>query len=178
MGYGARALNLLKDYYEFKITNLDEVETTEIDNVDDEDVNLLEETIEPRKSLPPLLLKLSERPPEKLHYLGVSYGLTEGLLKFWKRSGFVPVYLRQTTNDLTGEHSCIMLNVINDDANAKDDDWLKAYWIDFRKRFVSLLSYNFKTFSPAMSLSMLTNKARVIESKGKINIFQTKQNML
>lgn len=165
MGYGARALNLLKDYYEFKITNLDEVETTEIDNVDDEDVNLLEETIEPRKSLPPLLLKLSERPPEKLHYLGVSYGLTEGLLKFWKRSGFVPVYLRQTTNDLTGEHSCIMLNVINDDANAKDDDWLKAYWIDFRKRFVSLLSYNFKTFSPAMSLSMLTNKARVIESK-------------
>jgi len=50
--------------------------------------------LEPRKSLPPLLLKLSERPPEKLDYLGVSYGLTEGLLKFWKKGQFVPVYLR------------------------------------------------------------------------------------
>jgi len=50
--------------------------------------------IEPRSSLPPLLLKLSERQPEHLDYIGVSFGITEQLLKFWKRANFVPVYLR------------------------------------------------------------------------------------
>lgn len=86
MGYGAKALQLLKDYYEFKISNVDE-ETNRVQeaikNVEENEVGLLEECVEPRKSLPPLLLKLSERQPEKLHYIGVSFGLTEQLLKFW-----------------------------------------------------------------------------------------------
>lgn len=89
------------------------------------------------------------------------------ILFFRKRAGFLPVYLRQTTNDLTGEHSCIMLNVLKtDDSGEQNDDWLKAYWVDFRRRFVSLLSYQFRLFTPALALSVLTNKSRKIESKG------------
>lgn len=85
MGYGARALHLLKQYYEFKIPTKEEVENVqeEIENVKEEELQLLEEHIAPRKKLPPLLLKLSDRRPEKLNYLGVSFGLTEQLLKFW-----------------------------------------------------------------------------------------------
>lgn len=53
-------------------------------------VSLLEEVITPRKELPPLLLKLSERRAERLDYLGVSYGLTTQLLKYdtftWKET--------------------------------------------------------------------------------------------
>lgn len=49
MGYGSRALQLLKQYYEMKIPNINEsvVEEpmTEIKNVPDEAVGLLEETI-------------------------------------------------------------------------------------------------------------------------------------
>ena len=45
-------------------------------------MSLLSEEITPRKKLPPLLLKLSERRAEKLDYLGVSYGLTAPLLKY------------------------------------------------------------------------------------------------
>lgn len=55
--------------------------------VTDEEIDsgdLLEETIKPRKNLPPLLLKLNERRAEKLDYLGVSYGLTNSLLKYVK----------------------------------------------------------------------------------------------
>ena len=40
---------------------------------------LLQETIAPRTHLPPLLTKLSERPLERLDYLGVAYGLTPQL---------------------------------------------------------------------------------------------------
>lgn len=42
---------------------------------------LLKETIAPRTRLPPLLTKLSERPLERLDYLGVSYGLTAQLYR-------------------------------------------------------------------------------------------------
>lgn len=187
MGYGTRALNLLRQYYEFKFPSIDETAdeaNEEIENVAEDEVGLLEEHIEPRKKLPPLLLKLSERMPEKLDYVGVSFGVTEPLLKFWqvlffrrcyrefdeiifrKRSEFVPVYLRQTTNELTGEHTCVMLNVINSEESQKED-WLMAYWVDFRKRFISLLGYQFRTFSPALSLGVLTNRSRKISSRGK-----------
>ncbi|KZC10103.1 N-acetyltransferase 10 [Dufourea novaeangliae] len=161
MGYGSRALELLKQYYEMKILNINEtpldVPTTEISRVQDEEVTLLEERIEPRATLPPLLLKLNERQPENLDYLGVSFGITEQLLKFWKRANFVPVYLRQTANDITGEHSCIMLYKINFDQQ-EDAKWLQDYWNDFRRRFVTLLSFSFNTYTSPLALSILMNK--------------------
>jgi N-acetyltransferase 10 len=93
---------------------------------------LLTEQIEPRRCLPPLLLKLSERKAEKLSYLGVSFGLTSDLLRFWKKIAYVPVYLRQTPNELTGEHSCIVLHELNKDEGEKKiskDSWLYQYFI-------------------------------------------------
>ena len=53
------------------------------------------------------------------------------LLRFWKRSGFAPAYLRQTANELTGEHSMIMLKVL---AHA-NQEWLPMFWADFRRRY-------------------------------------------
>ncbi|OXB63228.1 hypothetical protein ASZ78_006517 [Callipepla squamata] len=160
MGYGSRALNLLQMYYEGKFPCLEEKpiqKPKEIATVSSETVSLLEEVVMPRKDLPPLLLKLSERQAESLDYLGVSYGLTPRLLKFWKRAGFVPVYLRQTPNDLTGEHSCIMMKMLNEE-DSEQEPWLTAFWKDFRRRFLSLLSYQFSTFSPSLALNILQNK--------------------
>lgn len=134
MGYGGRAVQLIEQYYLGLATSLDEEEKapappskTVIKQVkvtffnlhdltvlicllqDGHTVELLEERIEPRADLPPLLQRLDERKPERLDYLGVSFGLTVPLLKFWKRNEFVPVYIRQNSNDITGEHTCIML---------------------------------------------------------------------
>uniref|UniRef100_G3VL55 RNA cytidine acetyltransferase n=1 Tax=Sarcophilus harrisii TaxID=9305 RepID=G3VL55_SARHA len=161
MGYGSRALQLLQMYYEGQFPCLEEKiiqKSQEIHTVSSEAVSLLEEAVSPRKDLPPLLLKLSERPAESLDYLGVSYGLTPKLLKFWKRAGFVPVYLRQTPNDLTGEHSCIMLKTLSAEEDPEQDPWLPAFWKDFRRRFLSLLAYQFSSFSPALALNILQNK--------------------
>ncbi|XP_034541182.1 RNA cytidine acetyltransferase [Notolabrus celidotus] len=161
MGYGSRALQLLQMYYEGKFPTMDESarsNNSEITPVSNEAVSLLEEMVTPRKELPPLLLKLSERRAERLDYLGVSYGLTAKLLKFWKKAGYTPVYLRQTPNDLTGEHSCVMLKELNTDETPEQSRWLSAFWKDFRRRFLSLLSYQFSNFHPSMSLSILQNK--------------------
>ncbi|XP_051885485.1 RNA cytidine acetyltransferase [Pristis pectinata] len=174
MGYGSRAIELLQMYYEGKFPCLEEQEchkSTEITTVSSEAVSLLEESLTPRRDLPPLLLKLSERPAEKLDYLGVSYGLTPQLLKFWKRAGYVPVYLRQTPNDLTGEHSCIMLKILNEEefVETAQKNWLHAYWTDFRRRFQSLLGYQFSNFPPSVALNILQNKNMKEESKQSLS---------
>lgn len=161
MGYGSRALQLLQMYYEGKFPTMDESthsNHTKISSVSSEAVSLLEEVITPRKELPPLLLKLSERRAERLDYLGVSYGLTAQLLKFWKKAGYTPVYLRQTPNDLTGEHSCVMLKKLNTDDAPEQSQWLAAFWKDFRRRFLALLSYQFSSFHPSLALTVLQNK--------------------
>ena len=138
MGYGSKALELLQKYYEMKMPSLDdynEDRAADIEPVADSDVTLLEEQIGPRRNLPPLLLKLSERRPERLDYLGVSFGVTQDLLRFWKRAGFAPTYLRQTANELTGEHSMIMLKVLSH----ANQEWLPMFWADFRKRCYTVL---------------------------------------
>lgn len=63
-------------------------------------VSLLEESIKPRTDLPPLLVSLRERRPEKLHYLGVSFGLTLDLFRFWRRHKFAPFYIGQIPVEL------------------------------------------------------------------------------
>ncbi|XP_062860160.1 RNA cytidine acetyltransferase isoform X2 [Trichomycterus rosablanca] len=161
MGYGTRAMQLLECYYQGQFPLLDDKKqqaTCAFNSVSNKAMNLIEEVLSPRTDLPPLLLKLNERKAERLDYLGVSYGLTSQLLKFWKKAGFVPVYLRQTPNDLTGEHSCIMLKALNTDDAAGQGLWLSAFWKDFRRRFISLLSYQFSSFSPTLALNMLQNK--------------------
>ncbi len=102
MGYGTRALELLTQYYQGEITNLQETETDQPDSIEgketEEEANMTLQTeeLKPRKNLPPLLVELKDRPAERLHYLGTSYGLTGQLFSFWKKSSFYPVYIRQT----------------------------------------------------------------------------------
>ena len=95
MGYGSRALHLLEKYYEYNMINIDEPQESrqsELPIIDEGTIGQLKEGVKPRKLN--LMLKLSERKPERLDYLGVSFGLTESLLKFWKKAGFLPLYLR------------------------------------------------------------------------------------
>lgn len=164
MGYGSRALELLQEYYEGAVPCLmeedDSEEKTKAKVIKDpESIALLEEVITPRTDLPPLLLRLNERKAECLDYLSVSYGLTQSLLKFWKRAGFVPTYLRQTPNDLTGEHSCIMLKTLHQggemEQNEVEISWLADYFNKFRRRILHLFGYEFSKFPATLSLSIL-----------------------
>ncbi|GBC09125.1 hypothetical protein RclHR1_08620001 [Rhizophagus clarus] len=165
MGYGSRCLELLTSFYQGEFSALNENEDYQQENivrVDDtelENADLRNEEIkirDPRK-MPPLLLKLSEKRPVRLHYLGVSFGLTSQLHKFWKRAGFIPLYIRQTPNNLTGENTCVMLKTLKSDdlVTTCDPEWLAAFSKDFRKRFLNLLSYNFRNFPSVLSLSIM-----------------------
>ncbi|KAF8651842.1 hypothetical protein AX16_004642 [Volvariella volvacea WC 439] len=160
MGYGSRALQALNAYYSGEYFNLDEAQAEEPLYPDaaaiDSSTTLL--TDEPKvravNAMPPLLQRLTERKPENLDYLGVSYGLTPQLLRFWKRAGYVPLYIRQTASELTGEHSCVMVRGLNSSTD-EELEWLGEFAKDFRRRFLSLLSYKFREFGSVTALSIL-----------------------
>ncbi|TBU27168.1 DUF699-domain-containing protein, partial [Dichomitus squalens] len=160
MGYGARALQALNAYYSGQYFNVDEAIDAEQSYPDpanfDEDTTLLtdEPKVRAATAMPPLLQRLTERKPETLDYLGVSYGLTPPLLRFWKRAGYVPLYLRQTQSELTGEHTCVMVRGLN--SSTEDElQWLSEFAKDFRRRFLNLLSYKFREFGSVTALSVL-----------------------
>lgn len=46
--------------------------------------------------------------------------------RFWKRAGYVPLYVRQTTSELTGEHSCVMVRGLNS-STEQDLEWLAEF---------------------------------------------------
>ncbi|KAH7106917.1 DUF699-domain-containing protein [Auriculariales sp. MPI-PUGE-AT-0066] len=163
MGYGSRALECLNSFYSGEYLNLDEVakhdrltRSLKDESAVDPDATLQEEKIGIRAAsrMPPLLQRLTERQPEALDYLGVSYGLTPQLLKFWKRSKYVPLYLRQTQNELTGEYTCVMVRGLNR-STPTDLEWLGEFAKDFRRRFLSLLSYQFREFGSRTALSII-----------------------
>ena len=164
MGYGSRAISLLTDFFEGKFTNLAEVEQPnkhEIIRVTDaelESSTLQSDNIKVRDidSMPPLFSRLSERRPPVLDWLGVSYGLTPPLHKFWKRASFAPVSLSNKANDLTGEYSCAMLRTVNNDSGNIDNAWLGAYSRDFHQRFLNNLSNkSFRAFPSILALSII-----------------------
>ncbi|KAF1997428.1 DUF699-domain-containing protein [Amniculicola lignicola CBS 123094] len=160
MGYGSRALSLLVDFYDGKLASLSETEPQEIEEMrrvteeELENATLLKDDVKVReaKDMPPLFARLSELRSPQLDYVGVSYGLTPPLHKFWKRAQFVPVYLRQTANELTGEHTCVMLRSL--ETTSSDGSWVAAFAKDFQRRFLSLLSYQFRTFPSVSALSI------------------------
>ena len=120
MGYGSRALQQLTEYFEGKLLDIEAVEAAEQETYSNgqrhDDMNgnndLVTEKLAPRTKLPPLLVPLSEKRPEPLHWIGTSFGLTPELFRFWFKDGYRPLYVRQTPNELTGEHSTVLLKPI------------------------------------------------------------------
>lgn len=168
MGYGSRALKLLERYFrgELLSPNPEDIEddpedmTKPVEETQPTESSLMTEVIKPRSALKPLLTKVCDLRPPRLDWIGVSFGLTGQLFKFYRRLGYLPVYLRQTTNDITGEHSTILLKALND----SDCAWLTAFNEDFKRRFVALLAYQFKTFPVSLCLNVLEPNASASET--------------
>lgn len=169
MGYGSRAIELLYRFYNGEMISLGDAGSEDEGDSDgaeqdesDDDIEaqtgggILGETLKPRKELPPLLLPLTEVEAPRLDWIGTSFGLTHGLHKFWTKAGMKLLYLRQTKNELTGEHSSIMLRALPRRTNV-DDMWLQAFLGDTRRRFITLLAGAFRDMDVRLALSVLDN---------------------
>lgn len=64
------------------------------------------------------------------------------------------LYLRQTKNELTGEHSSIMVRALPRTSGV-DDAWLHAFVNDSKRRFLSLLAGSFRDMGIRTAISVL-----------------------
>ncbi len=168
MGYGTKALHILGEFYEGKIVNLNEISSNEQLSKENKntvyDNTLNTEIIKPKKKLRPLLSQLADVKPTLAHWIGTAFGLTKELFNFWRKSNFHPVYLKLSENDITGEHSCIMMKPLRDDdityqnVFKSDEKWLQPFINDFKKRFMCLMGYEFRDLSIKLALSLLDAK--------------------
>jgi len=154
-------------YYEGQLTDADaETITDEAEQFKPERAtpvqpsggSLTDEKLKPKKHLKPILQKLSERRPVPVHYIGTSFGVTKELFTFWRKNKLEPVYVRQTANELTGEHTCLMIRPLNhlQEVNlpiefSKGGSWLQAYTADFRRRIITLLGFEFRKLPASLA---------------------------
>lgn len=157
-GYGSRALDCLTKFYAGELYDADAADLQRVQNQDGEETfesvrdNAVGEVgVRDVSRMPALLQRLSDREPEKLDWVGVMYGLTPSLFKFWSNNGFVPLYLRQSTNEITGEHGIVQMRGIEE----RVPKWLTAFSLDFRRRFLSLLGFKFRSMTSISCLTIL-----------------------
>mmetsp|Transcript_17593 Transcript_17593/g.24747 ORF Transcript_17593/g.24747 Transcript_17593/m.24747 type:complete len:1144 (-) Transcript_17593:1139-4570(-) len=185
MGYGSRAIELLYRFYNGEMINLgssgggaddegssdeeggdnktDDESVSEDDDDDDQDTSkggIRGEKLKPRKELPPLLLPLTEVETPRLDWIGTSFGLTNQLHKFWSKAMMKMLYLRQTPNELTGEHSTIMVRALPKRTGV-DDAWLAAFVKDSQRRLISLFGGSFKSMDVRTAMAVLENMESV-----------------
>ncbi|XP_055946140.1 RNA cytidine acetyltransferase-like [Argiope bruennichi] len=166
-GYGLLALKLLQDFYEGKFY-LNEPSTLIMDPVvyNDEEMmvdDVLEEKLESQASLPALFPPLNKIKPDILDYMGVSYGLSEELLRFWKKAQFMPVHLSYVPNQLTGEHSCIMLKQLA--GKTTTSNWLSSFVTDFSWKTIETILWLNK-LDAKLALSLVSHENHLDEYQG------------
>ncbi|XP_037495465.1 RNA cytidine acetyltransferase 1 isoform X2 [Jatropha curcas] len=175
-GYGSVALDLLTRYYEGKLTAIDETNVENNGRRLHENIiqaanqaSLLEETIAPRENLPPLLTHPRERLPERVNYIGVSFGLNKDLFRFWKKHKFTPFYICDNPNNRTGEHSCMMLKPLETDDIELDGlcslDFLAPFYQCFKRKFVKRLPLCFRELDYKLAMSILDPKIDFSENE-------------
>ncbi|CAA6672821.1 unnamed protein product [Spirodela intermedia] len=181
LGYGTTAVELLTRYYKGELTfsETDPEETKEMKEARvkvteaAEKVSLLEETVKPREDLPPLLLHLHERRPERLHYLSVSFGLTWELFRFWRKHKFAPFYISQVPNAETGEHTCMIVKPLNnddiDDGDNSEYGFMLPFYQDFKQRFTRLLRYSFRLMDYKLVMGVLAPKISFKEEEESVS---------
>ncbi|UPW00077.1 GNAT family N-acetyltransferase [Halorussus gelatinilyticus] len=87
----------------------------------------------------------------ELDWLGVGYGATPDLLRFWRANGYRTVQLSTTRNDTSGEYSALMLDPLSEDGADLHDR--HAAW--FASRVASMLADPLRDADPDVVRELL-----------------------
>lgn len=98
---------------------------------------------------------------KSVSWIGASFGLSEKLLNFWKKSSFSPVCIRQIPSKTTGEVSVVVIKNIG---NKLENDFRKMKLL-FLQRFISLISYAFNTLPTTLLLSLIYSSDEAVTNK-------------
>ncbi|NHN58930.1 MULTISPECIES: tRNA(Met) cytidine acetyltransferase TmcA [Halorussus] len=98
-----------------------------------------------------LLAEIREEFEDDLDWLGVGYGATPDLLRFWRANGYRTVQLSTTRNDTSGEYSALMLDPLSPsgrDLRDRHERW-------FASRVASMLADPLRDADPDVVRALL-----------------------
>jgi tRNA(Met) cytidine acetyltransferase len=98
-----------------------------------------------------LLSEIREEFAGEIDWLGVGYGATPELLRFWRRNGYRTVQLSTTRNDTSGEYSALMLDPLSEagsDLHGRHSRW-------FASRIASMLADPLRDADPDVIRALL-----------------------
>ncbi|EAA16455.1 hypothetical protein [Plasmodium yoelii yoelii] len=102
---------------------------------------------------------------KKIDYIGTCFGLTKNLLIFWKKNNYIPVYLKQQKNEITGEFSALMLRHIN----PKLKNIFITFYYDFVRTFCNLLPYSFKKLESFIIYNLLNDNYNLLSNPPRVS---------
>ena len=97
-------------------------------------------------------------------WIGVSYGATVKLMKFWRKFGFKPVHIRPIKTAETGEWNIVSIRPISDSAA----NIINPVSGDFLLQFIALLKQSLHSMSPELTAQILKSCSTLSRYKVRI----------
>lgn len=92
-----------------------------------------------------------------LDWVGSGFGISDELINFWIKNGFIPVHITPQRNEVSGEYTAIVLRPIR---NSKSVEKMN---VEFIRRFIEYLSDELSDLEVATAIRVLKTLRRPIE---------------
>ncbi len=95
-----------------------------------------------------------------MDWAGSGFGVSPELLRFWMKNGFTPIHITPQRNEVSGEHSAIVLKALNDEVQ----EILEETSSEFIRRLIELLGdelRDLETETAKLLLSSILRPAKV-----------------
>uniref|UniRef100_A0A7J3X4V0 tRNA(Met) cytidine acetyltransferase TmcA n=2 Tax=Thermofilum pendens TaxID=2269 RepID=A0A7J3X4V0_THEPE len=106
-----------------------------------------------RRGLGSLALKMVEEEARELglDWVGAGFGVTEELLRFWVRNGFVPVHMSPEKNPVSGEYSVLVVKPLTERARK----FVELFAREFREKLLGSLATPYFDLEGGTALELL-----------------------
>jgi tRNA(Met) cytidine acetyltransferase len=106
-----------------------------------------------RRGLGSLALKKVEEEARELglDWVGAGFGVTEELLRFWAKNGFVPVHMSPEKNPVSGEYSVLVVKPLTERARR----FVEVFAREFREKLLGSLATPYFDLEEGVALELL-----------------------
>lgn len=111
-----------------------------------------------------IAIALHEEIFSSYEWIGVSYGATEKLMKFWRKLDYKSVHIRPIKTSETGEWNIVVIRPVTPSAEAI----INQASADFLLQFIALLKQSLHSMKPELVVQILKSCSFVPEYKPKI----------
>ncbi len=97
------------------------------------------------------LRKVVEWAEQEMDWVGTGFGISMGLIKFWNKNGFFPIHITPHRKETSGEHSVMMLKVLNEGLDQK----VREINAQFTGRLIEYLGDELKDIDTGIGSALL-----------------------